>query len=62
MRLRIYHGSNVLFQKSPVKSRVVEKKTGIFNAGIRQNFVILGCDMASILKGQYGQNLFLLIY
>ena len=35
-----------MLQKNPVNTRVVEKKTKIFNTGIRIFFKVLSCDMA----------------
>ena len=34
-----------MHRKNPVNTRVVEKKTKIYNTGIRHNFEIWGCDM-----------------
>lgn len=35
-----------MLRKNPVNTRVVEKKTKIFNTGIILKFKVLSCDMA----------------
>lgn len=45
--LFVCHGRKLLFQKNPVKSRVLEFQNGIFIPDLYQFLRILGCDMAN---------------